>query len=245
MTGPFDIRFRDTAHLADEFASNLTNGGTFIPGATGLAERDSVEICLIHPSCDARLPLDARVVWVDPAGSGVGVALVGFDGALRDRIAAFVAPPEREAETADKESPAMHTPGLTGIHERLRHLNPVEQARVARSGNANERIALERLFGKTVWDALLQNPMLTQPEVARIARMGALPVPLLEVIVNNPAWLSGGEVRRALLSNPRLRRDLITRVLKAMPGAELRLVPKQTSYPAAVRDAARKLLSRS
>jgi len=56
---------------------------------------------------------------------------------------------------------------------------------------------------------------------------------------------SGGEVRRALLSNPRLRRDLITRVLKAMPGAELRLVPKQTSYPAAVRDAARKLLSRS
>jgi hypothetical protein len=103
-------------------------------------------------------------------------------------------------------------------------------------------MALERLYGKTVWEALLRNPRVTHPEVARIARMGALPRPLLELIVGNTAWLRSPEVRRALLSNLRLTPDMITRVLRLLPKHELRLVPQQTAYPHPVRDVARRIL---
>jgi hypothetical protein len=69
-------------------------------------------------------------------------------------------------------------------------------------------------------------------------------MPLLEVIVANPSWLSSGQVRRALLSNPRLGRDMVAKVLRAMPKAELKMVPKQTAYAGTVRQAAKKMLNR-
>src|SRR2546423_6113514 len=97
------------------------------------------------------------------------------------------------------------------VHERLRGLTLVEQIRIAQHGEMHERIVLERMYHKTVWEPLLRNPRITGPEVARIARMGALPRPQLETIVSNGAWLQVPEVRRALLSNPRLGPDQILR----------------------------------
>ena len=128
------------------------------------------------------------------------------------------------------------------VHERLRGLSMAEQLRMAREGDANERVVLERLYGKSVWDALLRNPRLSVAEVSRIARMGALPRPSLELIANNPAWTASPQVRRVLLSNARLPRDIGVRLLRALPKHELKLVLKQTSYPLAIRNAARKLL---
>jgi len=127
------------------------------------------------------------------------------------------------------------------VHERLRHLSLAEQVRLAHRGEVQERIVLERLYGKTVWEALLRNPRLTGPEVARIARMGALPRVLLELIVKNGGWLQIPEVRRALLANPRMSVDQIVRVLRLLPKHELKLATIQTAYPFAVRDAARRL----
>lgn len=116
------------------------------------------------------------------------------------------------------------------------------QTRMAREGDQRERVMLERMYGKNVWEALLRNPRVTFPEVARIARMGTLPVPLMELIVNNAAWLRSPEIRRALLANTRLGSEMIPRVLRMLPKHELKLVPAQTAYPPAVRDFARRLL---
>lgn len=128
------------------------------------------------------------------------------------------------------------------VFERLRGLPIAQQLKLAREGELNERVALERMAGKAVWEGLLHNPRITPREVARIARMATLPTPLLESIVGNQAWLRTAEVRRALLSNPRLAGELIARVLNTLPKHELRLVPLQTAYAPAVRDAARRLL---
>lgn len=126
--------------------------------------------------------------------------------------------------------------------ERLRHLPLAQQIKKAHAGELPERIALERMYGKAVWEALLRNPRITAPEVARIARMGTLPRPLIELIVGNGAWLQVPEVRRALLANPRLQLDQILRVLRLVPRPELKLATVQTAYPHAVRDAAKRLL---
>jgi len=118
----------------------------------------------------------------------------------------------------------------------------VQQIKVAQHGEISERQVLERIYGKTVWDPLLRNPRITTPEVARIARMGALPRPLVELIVGNGAWLQVPEIRRALLTNPRLGTDQIVRVLRLLPKHELKLAAIQTGYTHAVRDAAKRIL---
>src|SRR5262245_12718244 len=126
--------------------------------------------------------------------------------------------------------------------EKLRNLNAAQQLKVARKGELAERIALERLYGKQVWEALLHNPRLSLPEVARIARKGTVPKPLLDVILENNAWLKAATVRRALLSNPKLSADAILKLLRLTPKHELKILEKSTAYGAAVREAARKLL---
>ncbi len=127
---------------------------------------------------------------------------------------------------------------------RLRQLAIHEVHRVARSGHLAERIALERIYGKMIWETLLQNPNLTPPEVARIARMGTLAKPLIDSITARVGWLSSSLVRRALLSNPRLSGRSLTKVLHAVPKAELEVVPQQTAYPPKVREAAKRLIGR-
>ena len=130
---------------------------------------------------------------------------------------------------------------LPGPHERIRNLSYSDQQKLAREGEQQERTLLERLYGKTVWEALLLNPRITVHEVGRIACKGALPKALLETIVSNRAWLANAQVRRGLLTNPRLSRERIVQVLRSMPKAELKLVQKQSIYNPTVREAARKL----
>jgi len=113
---------------------------------------------------------------------------------------------------------------------------------MARQGTLSERVALERAYGAAVWDALLSNASLTGPEVARIAKNGNVTQPHLKLIVANASWLTKAEVRRALLTSPRLTEPQIEKVLRALPPAELRQLPQQTAYAPKVRAVARRLL---
>lgn len=147
---------------------------------------------------------------------------------------------EEETEEARQEARARRL--SRNPQERVRGLAMAQQQKVARSGELSDRVALERLYGKSVWETLLNNARLTPPEVLRIARMGSLPQPLLELIVGNRARLASPQVRRALLANRRLTRAMVATVLQATPRNELKLMHKQTAYPAIVREAAAKLL---
>jgi len=131
---------------------------------------------------------------------------------------------------------------LESLQARIRALSLPDALRLARSGSLSERMALERTFGKLVWEQLIQNPSVTVPEAARIAGMGTLPLPLIDQIVGNPAWLASDEVRRRLLTNPRLRGQALMKVLRAVPRAELPLIAQQPGLPYAAREAARRLL---
>jgi len=126
-------------------------------------------------------------------------------------------------------------------HAHLHNIAYSDQQKFAREGGQADRAALERIYGKSVWEALLHNPRITVVEVARIAQKAGLSKHLIEIIVANQGWLANNQVRRGLLTNPRLGRDLMVKVLRAMPKHELRLVPKQSIYGAVVREAARKL----
>lgn len=145
------------------------------------------------------------------------------------------APKARDAFLPDHRIPA-------NVNERVRRLTLAEQMKLARTGELNERVAIERILGKAVWEALLSNPRVTPPEVARIARMGTAPRPIIEQITANPAWTQSSVVRRSLLTNPRLSEDGALKILRAMPKNELKLVEKTRAYTLVVRNAAKKLL---
>lgn len=126
--------------------------------------------------------------------------------------------------------------------ERLRKLSQVEQQKIARSGDLSDRVMLERLYGKAVWEGLLHNPKLTVPEVARMAQKGTMPRPMVELILDNASWVQQGSVRRALLGNPRVSSEGVLKILRATPKHELKVITKSSAYAAPVREAARKLL---
>lgn len=213
-----------------ELARDLVAGGVFVPGCS---VELNVECELVVKNGDGEVRAAALVVFANPAGAGL--QLIGCDAELKQRISALAEPPAtEEADDAPKN-----------VHERLRGLSLAQQIKLAHNGEVSERIVLERMYGKNVWEALLRNPRLTGPEVARLARMGALPRPQLEIIVGNGGWLQIPEVRRALLSNPRLGTDHIMKILRLMPKHELKLAAVQTAYPMAVRSVARTLLKES
>ncbi len=144
-------------------------------------------------------------------------------------------------EDDDDDDHATRAPQL---HERMRSLSSAEQQRMAATGSLQERTMLERLYGPNVWESLLSSGRLSPPEVARIARKGTVPRPLLEMIGGNGAWLQSTLVQRALLGNPRCPITLAQRVLQAMPKRDLALVPQQAAYPAPIRQAAKAMLKR-
>ncbi len=234
------------------FATDLAAGGVFVP-ACELAINDACE--LVVRGASGEIVLAARVVYLDPA-RGAGLELVGFNPTIRDRIVALAIEPEptepidlldpdhpdhpenQPAEDDDDGAPAK----LPNLLDRLRGLSLAQQVKTANSPDPSTRMALERMYGKAVWEALIRNPRLSAPEVAKLSRMGTLPRPLLENILANSAWLQIPEVRRALLSNPRLGTDQIMRVLRLMPRHELKLAGSGTAYPFAVRDVAKRML---
>jgi hypothetical protein len=234
---------------------DLSKRRAFVPGASGVEARTACDLVLVHAG--RTLTLAGEVVYVreeDP-GRGVGLALAPLDAEGLAALVALADPPAASAETetegdgeAAVEDEDAGAPSGTDreaplrLHDRLTALSGVEQQRMAATGTLPERIALERMYGPNVWATLLENGRITTPEVARIARKGTLPRPLVEAIAANAAWVAVGEVQRALLSNPRSSTAVIEKVLRALPRRDLQRVPVQTAYTVAVRMAAKKML---
>lgn len=230
---PLYVRFDDVSGLEAEFERNLRHGGTFIPKVVDFSELTPCDIVLVHPARNTELKLRATVVWVsqDPENLGVGIGIDHFTNETRETIRAFIDTP---AQTITERAPS--------LQERLRGLSSAEQVKVARGNDVPARVMLERMYGKTVWEPILRNPRVTVPEVARIAKMGALPMPLFELIGQNSAWLRVPQVRRTLLSNPRTPMDVVDKILRIMQRSELRAIASQGIYSHAIRDKAKRLL---
>ena len=271
MGAELTLRYSGAEELAEDFESNLRKGRAFVRGASALPQRGACTLHIERPD-GGTLDLPAEAVWISehPETGGVGLELVNFDAEARDSLRAFVnmsepqrtvsgtrprqLPPAAEAGPVEDEAPhsvppysvapASEAPVERNLHDRVRNLSPDEREALARTGNLPERVALERRFGGSVWEGMLQNPMLTTREVSRMAKSGNLPTHLLNLIVSNAGWLSDPNIRNALLQNPRLSGLHLERVLRAAPQAEIRTIAEQTSYRMQVRSSAKRLIRR-
>lgn len=214
-------------------ARDLAAGGVFVPSCSHPVMTDIELVVTAH---GRELVVSARVVFLNASGAGLELTCTAEQ---KQQLAELATAPQPEPEP-EPDDDTRHIP--RNIHERLRGLTLAQQVKKAHTGETSERIILERMYGKNVWDPILRNPRVTTAEVARIARMGALPKPQLELICTNSVWLQIPEIRRALLSNPRLSVDQIMRVVRLLPKHELKLAVSQPSYPQPVRSAAKRVL---
>ena len=230
------MRFDDLEALEVEVQSNLGHGRAFVPGAPAVAERQRCELVLHHPETGDCLSFEAEAVWVNGGepGSGVGLELADFDDSAAARLKQFVA--------AKPPAAGGRKPG--DIYARVRRFTAAEQLRCAREGEFAERVVLEQIYGKAVWEVLLHNPRVTLPEVTRVARNPKVPRHLLDVITGNAGWLSNGALRRSLLKNRQLGTTALDKVLRATPRAELATMFRQPGFSPAVRQAIKKLIGR-
>jgi hypothetical protein len=230
----------DVAALRALFEEHLSKRRAFVAGACGVETFGACELVIEHGARSHRLAAQVVYVKEEEPGRGAGLSLTSLEGDALDALRAFVdgADAGDAADAGDVES-SVPPPRM---HERIRSLSLAEQHRMAMNGSLSERVALERMYGPSVWETLLKNPRITIPEVARIARKGTLPRPLVETIGANNAWVAVVDVQRALLSNPRTSTAVILRVLQMMPRRDLILAQSQTAYPAAVRNVARRML---
>lgn len=263
--------FQSLAELAEQVEGHLRKGRAFVPGNWEVEEREICEVVLIHPESSEWMPLSAEVVYRASAPPlGVGIELTDHGSSQVDALMCFaqseeLVPPSAALSSAavdgspasdgspDSEMSPSRRAGSSvrppsseafalNVNQRVRQLGARDREKLARKGTLSERTALERAFGAPLWEALLSNPHVTSPEVARIAKNGTVTQPILRIIVANTVWVTKSEVRRALLSNPRLTAPHIDRVLRTVPRLELQKIPMQTAYPAQVRAAASKFL---
>jgi hypothetical protein len=227
--------------------ANLKKGRAFVAGARGLSERQNCRLVLHHPDTGKSLELGAEAVWLSESPPGVGLQLVDAGDDLRERLEAFTraggGAPGSESGPQDRDRDPRPDP-IRNVHDRVRRLDVAQREALARSGSLPERVALERRFGSSVWEALLRNPQITPSEVCKLARSGSLPTPLVVSIVSNAGWLSDPGIQRALLQNPRVTGAQLDRVLRALPPSELSRLQTQSGGRPQVRTAARRLARR-
>ncbi|MGH7272225.1 MAG: hypothetical protein ACREJ3_17485 [Polyangiaceae bacterium] len=231
--------------------TDLSKRRAFVPGASGVEVRSACDLVIHHAGRTHTLAGEVVFVRDEDPGRGVGLALAPLDVDALSLLRAFAQESSEAGEGASEEAGAegaaagpseVDRDAPPRLHERLLALSGIEQQRLAASGTLPERIALERMYGPNVWATLLENGRLTIPEVARIARKGTLPRPLVEAVAANATWLAAGEVQRALLSNPRASAAVVDKVLRALSRRDLQRVPVQTAYAMPVRLAAKRML---
>ena len=264
------LKHESAQQLEQDFQANLRKGRAFVPGASGLGERELCTLRLEPPGGGEPLSIPAEAVWIDARpGGGTGLSFIGFDAIAQSTLAAFVSAARVSAEAGGPgEAPAFAardadeaqtdeapigagpdtdvepTSSARHLHDRIRELDIAARDVVARQGSLPERVALERRYGSSVWEGLLHNPQITPREVLRMAKSTSLPSTLVNLIVNNRAWLADPAVNQALLDNPRLSGPHIERVLRLLPQAELARVAERTSVRMQVRQAAKRLIRR-
>ena len=233
------MRFDALEGLERAIESDLASGRAFVSGSFEVRQRQRCVLVLIHPEGEEALEFAAEAVYVkaEEPGAGVGLVLADFDEVMAERLRGFAAAAKEGAKKTSGDAPG-------DLFNRVRHFTVAEQMQCARGGEFQERVALESVYGKAVWELLLRNRRITAPEILRIARTPRLPRHLVETITGNAAWLAVSALRRALLMNPRVTGAALDKVLRATPRAELTVISKQSVYPMAVRQAIKKLQGR-
>ena len=138
MTVSLLLGFDDVGHLQREMEILVAGRAIVVEEDEQLPVGSHVELVVLHPETGDSFPIKAEVVV--HGNSGTRARILGTN-LVRNQLKRFAG-----LNDASKT-----------VQQRLRKLKMGEVSRLAQTGELEERVALERMYGKAVWELLLSN----------------------------------------------------------------------------------------
>jgi hypothetical protein len=129
-----------------------------------------------------------------------------------------------------------------GLYHQILGMTVGEKIKLALKGNREARNILIRDASHIVPRFVLQNPRITEDEVAAVARNRNADTDLLRIIGEHKEWSRLHQVRSALVHNPKTPVVLALRYVSSLPDRELRLLAKSKNVQSAVCSSAKRLI---
>jgi hypothetical protein len=117
-----------------------------------------------------------------------------------------------------------------------------EKIKLALRGNRDARGILIRDGSKMVRRFVLQNPRITDGEVATVARNRSSDEELLRLIADKREWIRNYQVRLALTTNPKTPLDISLKQVQTLGERDMRQLAKSKNVSNAIAAQARRLL---
>jgi len=138
-------------------------------------------------------------------------------------------------ETAEGE------PGVReGTMQRIFKMNVGEKIQLASKGTREERTLLIRDSSRSVQDAVLNSPKISESEIEAIAKMRNVSDDILRQIAGHREWTKSYTVTHSLASNPKTPLAVALNFLPRLTTHDLKVLQTDKSVPEAVRRMARK-----
>jgi hypothetical protein len=145
--------------------------------------------------------------------------------------AAGPAPPERAHPEADH---------VEGVLQRVMRLNVGDKIQLAYRGTREERAILIRDTNRSVQEAVLSSPKITESEVEAIARMRNVGEDVLRQIAANRDWMKSYAVTAGLATNPKTPLGVSMSLLSRLTTRDLKTLQTDKNVPEALRRQAQK-----
>ncbi len=196
------------------------------------------------------------------------VAVSTIDGIPRDVLAGFLARPEvtremraffaaRGVEPAavaapDSDAPLVpvagddaETPETDDEYRLLSTLPVTERVKLAMRGTRGQRAILIRDPNRLVASAVLSSPKLMAAEVEVFTKMGNVSEEVLRIIATNRNWIKNYSIVASLVRNPKTPPALSMRFVPRLVERDLKGLTVDRNVPEALRQVARKALTKS
>lgn len=125
---------------------------------------------------------------------------------------------------------------------RIREMSVGEKIKLALHGNREARTLLLRDSNRIVRQFVLQNPRISEDEVAAFTRNRNADDDLLREVGRRREWMKNYQIRLGLVQNPRTPHELALRCVGTLHERDIRVIAKSKNVPTVVSAQARRIL---
>ncbi len=129
------------------------------------------------------------------------------------------------------------------LYQKVQKMKVVEKMRLAMRGDKEARGLLMREPSKLVQYAIINNPRITDGEVAVLAHSKQVDEEVLRKIAANREWMKLYPIRMALTTNPKTPLPIAMKLVSTLMFQDLRMIAKSKAVSASIAQAARKLVT--
>ncbi|HVO22813.1 MAG TPA: hypothetical protein VMW56_04215 [Candidatus Margulisiibacteriota bacterium] len=128
------------------------------------------------------------------------------------------------------------------LYNQILHMSVGERIKLALKGNREARAILIRDANRLIQNFVLQNPRITDDEIAMLARNRNTDAELLRKIGDHRLWPRNYQVRLALVTNPKTPMATAMHFVGSLQERDIRLLAKSKNVSSTVSSQAKRIL---